>query len=185
LGAGQATENNMRKFKFIGFALLAVAMCACSGNKTKGQADANPVQTTATQDSAKADTIAKMDTAVKDTAKLDPKEMKSVVRKFFASYWEGNVNPLLSKAYRKLVSANVNGTPDIGFGGDMGYEDGSLKIISADPESGIVKAKARGSYPDEEAEDGEVHFTADYKITIIKENGKYVIDKIKHSGFDF
>lgn len=103
--------------------------------------------------------------------------MKAVVKKFFATYFGGNVKPLLSKSYSK------QGSPDIGFGGDMGYEEGSLKVISADPESGIVKAKATGSYPDEAAESGEQTFTADYQFFIVKEDGKHVIDKIKYSGF--
>lgn len=172
----------MKTLKLMGVALLTAMICACSGNKGKDQVGQEPIdsaQASAVDTTTKADTIAQVNATEDVATKLDKEEMKTVVKKFFATYFGGNVKPLLSTSYRK------QGVPDIGFGGDLGYEDGSLKITSADPESGVVKAKATGSCPDEESESGERIFTADYQFYIVKEDGKCVIDKIKYSGFDF
>lgn len=170
----------MKTLRLMGVALLTTMICACSGNKAKEQTEQVPtdsVQTAAVGDTIKTDTIAQTKATAEETAKLDPAEMKAVVKKFFATYFGGNVKPLLSKSYSKQSE------PDIGFGGDIGYEEGSLKITSADPESGMVKAQATGSDPYEASEGREPTFTADYQFFIVKEDGKHVIDKIKYSGF--
>lgn len=170
----------MKTMKLMGVAMLASLMCACSGNKANEQAEQVPTdsaQAATAADTVKADSTAQANAAEEAAAKLDAEEMKAVVKKFFATYWGGNYKPLLSKKYRK------QGEPDVGFGGDCGYEEGSLKIISADPESGKVKAKVTGSYPDEEGE--WQTFTPSYQFSIVKEDGKHVIDKITYSGFDF
>lgn len=161
--------------------MLLIALCACSNNKSTngtGQPAGDSVQAAAVQDSIKADSVAKAEAAAAEASRLDPESMKAVVRKLFNTSGTDNVLALMSGSWRAKYEKRCRkfDWDLLSSGGDQSVLEGSLKITSANPENGMVKASATLESPDEESEDGIYRETASYTFRIVKEDGKHLID---------